>query len=407
MGGARRKGVVLVRGTLLAVALVLACWIGVFSPAAAQQASDPLRDLVSVGAPLVASAGMPSAAERAMAAASLAAPPASEVAGAAAAGDSPVGEPGVAPAIGVPNPFDIFSSLDPRTWATAILDAVVELIAGSMIEAIRGFVDWASGLGDSSLNIITRTPPAGTYESTTVRALWDLSRGIANASLAVIVMWGGFNVIVKQHLMRSPYDGVMELLPRILLAAIAANLSLELVRVLVDLNNALAGAVGGVGLPGYDQATASQSGMAMVMVAMTYAIVALLLTFQMLMRLALICLLIVVAPVMVVTWVLPQTQGWVRWWAHLLPITVMQQAVQVLVLRLGTALMVELTPGSPSNALLTLLLGIAVCYLTLRVPSMLSSQARYSGLSSVVSLVVLSRAASGLGSRLGAGAGAR
>ena len=85
----------------------------------------------------------------------------------------------------------------------------------------------------------------------------------------------------------------------------------------------------------------------------------------------------------------------------------MQQAVQVLVLRLGTALMVELTPGSPSNALLTLLLGIAVCYLTLRVPSMLSSQARYSGLSSVVSLVVLSRAVGGLGSRLGAGAGAR
>jgi hypothetical protein len=399
--------VVLVRGTLLAVALVLACWIGVSSPAAAQQASDPLRDLVSVGAPLVASAGMPSAAGRAMAAASLAAPRANEVASAAVAGDSPVGEAGAEPAIDVPNPFDIFSSLDPRTWATAILDAVVELIAGSMIEAIRGFVDWASGLGDSSLNIITRTPPEGTYESTTVRALWDLSRGIANASLAVIVMWGGFNVIVKQHLMRSPYDGVMELLPRILLAAIAANLSLELVRVLVDLNNALAGAVGGVGLPGYDQATASQSGMAMVMVAVTYAIVALLLTFQMLMRLALICLLIVVAPVMVVTWVLPQTQGWVRWWAHLLPITVMQQAVQVLVLRLGTALMVELTPGSPSNALLTLLLGIAVCYLTLRVPSMLSSQARYSGLSSVVSLVVLSRAAGGLGARLGAGAGAR
>ncbi|TAJ16117.1 MAG: hypothetical protein EPO65_13895, partial [Dehalococcoidia bacterium] len=326
MGGASRKGVVLVRGTLLVVAVVLTCWVGVPTPAAAQQASDPLRDLVSVGAPLVASAGMPSAAAPAAAGASLVVPRAGAAA-VLAAGAAPGVLTGAAPAIGVPNPFDIFSSLDPRTWATAILDAVVELIAGSLIEAIRGFVDWASGFGDSSLNIITRTPPAGTYESTTVRALWDLSRGVANASLAVIVMWGGFNVIVKQHLMRSPYDGVMELLPRILLAAIAANLSLELVRVLIDLNNALAGAVGGVGLPGYDQATASQSGMAMVMVAVTYAIVALLLTFQMLMRLALICLLIVVAPVMVVTWVLPQTQGWVRWWAHLLPITVMQQAI--------------------------------------------------------------------------------
>ena len=62
-----RKGVV-VRGTLLAAAVVLACWIGIPSPAAAQQATDPLRDLVSVGAPLVASAGMPSSGSPATAA---------------------------------------------------------------------------------------------------------------------------------------------------------------------------------------------------------------------------------------------------------------------------------------------------------------------------------------------------
>ena len=64
-------------------------------------------------------------------------------------------------------------------------------------------------MGDSSLNIITRTPAEGTYESSTVRSLWDLSRSVANAALAVIVMWGGFNVVLKQHT-RSPYDGVME-----------------------------------------------------------------------------------------------------------------------------------------------------------------------------------------------------
>ena len=34
-------------------------------------------------------------------------------------------------------------------------------------------------------------------------------------------------------------------------------------------------------------------------------------------------------------------------------------------LRLGSSLMVELTPGSVSDALLTLLLGIAVCWMTL------------------------------------------
>src|SRR5690606_5856407 len=149
--------------------------------------------------------------------------------------------------------------------------------------------------------------------------------------------------------------------------------------VLVELNNAFAGAVGETGLPGYDQATGTQASIAMVMVAVTYVIVALLLAFQMLMRLALICTLTVLAPVMVVAWVLPQTQGWARWWAHLLPITVFQQAVQVLSLRLGAALMIELTPSSGTDWVLAMMLGIAVCYLTLRIPTLLSSQTRFAG----------------------------
>lgn len=398
------------RGTLLAVTVVVLCWFGIPSPAAAQQATDPLADLVLAGAPLVASTGMPSGGT-AMAAVATSSAPRPSATGTAPASSlampARAPAPPVSPEQAVPNPLNLLGGLDPRNWAAAILDAVVEAFAGALLDAVRGFVDWALGFGDSSLNFITRTPAAGTYDSTTVRTLWDLTRGIANAGMAVIVMWGGFNVILKEHT-RAPYDGVMELLPRVLLAALAVNLTIEIVRVLVELNNGFAGAVGEVGLPGYEQANASQDGMAMVLVAVAYGVVALLLAFQMLMRLALICVLTVLGPLMVLTWVLPQTQGWARWWAHLLPITVFQQAVQVLVLRLGSTLMVELTPGSAADALLTLLLGTAVCYLTLRVPSLLSSQARFAGLGSVVSLVVLSRAAGTLGSRgAGAASGAR
>lgn len=394
------------RGTLLAVTVALVCWIGIPSPAAAQQTADPLRDLILAGAPLVASTGMPSGGTTVPTAASPVQPGDTPSTPLAAAGALPGSE--LAPAPAMPNPLNLLGGLDPRNWASAVLDTIVELIAGAILDALTAVVDWALGFGDSSLNIITRTPAAGTYESSTVRALWELSRGIANGALAVIVMWGGFNIILKQHT-RAPYDGVMELLPRVLLAALGANLTLEIVRVLVELNNAFAGAVGETGLPGYDMATGAQSGMAMVMVGVTYVIVALLLAFQMLMRLALICMLTVLGPVMVVAWVLPQTQGWARWWAHLLPITVMQQAVQVLVLRLGSALMVELTPGSVANAALTLMLGIAVCYLTLRVPSLLSSQTRFAGLASIVSLVVVSRLAGRLSPSGGtaAAAGAR
>jgi TrbL/VirB6 plasmid conjugal transfer protein len=397
-----------VRGLVLATIVALACSLLLAVPAHAQQATSPLAALVGAGAPLVTP--VPSTSASGAAPAPVAATRAStnpSQPGAAlarsAGGVAPGVQPGVSPEIGIPNPLDLLGALDPRKWAGDILDAVITTIGGALIEAMRELVDWALGLGGSSLNFVTRTPAAGSYESATVRSLWDFSRAIVNVALAAIVMWGGFNVIIKQHT-RSPYHEAMELLPRVILAALAANLTLEFARVLIDLNNGFAGAIGQVGLPGYEQASTSQEGMAAVFMAISYGIVVLLLVLQMLMRLALIDLLIVLSPLMMLLWVLPQTQGWTRWWTNLFPITVFQQAVQMITLRLGSALMIELTPGSVSNALLTLLLGIAVCWLTLKVPSLLRGQVQHAGLGSVVNLVVLSKVGGSLAARGGAAA---
>jgi hypothetical protein len=300
----------------------------------------------------------------------------------------------------IPNPLDwLPGGLNPLNWAQDIVNAVFTMIGEAMLEAIRGFVDWALGLGGSSLNFVTRTPAAGTYDSTTVRSLYDFSRAIANVALAVIVMWGGFNVILKEHT-RSPYHEAMELLPRVILAALAANLTIEFARMLIDINNALAAGVGDVGLPGYDAATPQQEGLALIVTAVAYGVVAILLAFQMLMRLALLAMLIVLGPIAALLWVLPQTQQWTRWWTDLFVITVFQQAVQVLVLALGTALMVELTPGSVSNALLTMLLGLAVCWLTLKVPSLLRSARSQAGITNVLTFAMATHA---LGAMAGAG----
>lgn len=387
------------RGLLFASCAAFVCWLTLASPAQAQQAPNPLTDLVRAGSPLVALAPMTSSGGQTAADTPAATSPPIPAAQPDTSAANPVApQAPAAPAFGIPgipNPLD---ALDPREWASDILDAVITMLGKALLEAIRGFSDWALGFGDSSLNFVTRTPASGSYESETVRSLWDFSRAIANAGLALIVMWGGFNIIVKEHT-RSPYHGAMELLPRVILGALAANLSLELARLVIDTNNALAAGVGQVGLPGYDQAGATQEGVALVFVALAYGVIALLLVFQMLMRLALIDVLLVLAPVMMLLWVLPQTQGWTRWWTNLFPITVFQQTVQMVVLRLGASLMVELTPGSASNALLTLLLGIAVCWLTLKVPSLLRGQVHQAGIGSVVSLVVLSRLGTGLAAR--------
>ena len=374
----------------LALGLAGAPLVGATS-ATAQEADDTLDELSSAGIPLLNSpaATVPQPA-----------PPAHPGPDGQPAADTLVDLPIPNPTNWIPNPTDwLPGSLNPVNWAKDIVNAVFALIGQAMLEAIRGFVDWALGMGGSSLNFVTRTPAEGTYDSPTVRSLYDFSRAIVNAALAVVVMWGGFNVIIKEHT-RSPYHEAMELLPRVILAALAANLTIEFARMLIDINNALAAGVGDVGLPGYDQATPSQDGLALIFTAVVYGIVAILLVFQMLMRLALLAMLIVLGPIAALLWVLPQTQQWTRWWTDLFVITVFQQAVQVMVLALGTALMVELTPGSASNALLTMLLGLAVCWLTLKVPSLLRSARSQAGITNVLTLAMASHA---LGAVAGAG----
>lgn len=396
-------------GTTVAVALV----VGVLAvaPVHAEKPDttdrQALAELVFAGAPLTAQSVDASTSASPAAPSSIRLPPAASLPSASPSFSvpGPLTNPQVeqVDVPDIPNPLDWFDNLDPRKRAGDILNAVLTTIGQALLEAIRGFVDWAMGFGDSSLNFVTRTPAEGTYASPTVRSLWDFSRALVNVALAVIIMWGGFNVMVKEHT-RSPYHEAMEMLPRVILAALAANLTLEFARFLIDSNNAISAAIGQVGLPGYDQATPSQEGIALIFTALAYGMVAILLVFQMLMRLALIDMLIVLAPVAALLWVLPQTQTWSRWWADLFPITVFQQAIQMMVLRLGSALMVELTPGSLSNALLTLLLGIAVCWLTLKVPSLLRSRMSAAGLGSVVTLVVAARFLGVLGGT-GRGAG--
>jgi hypothetical protein len=143
----------------------------------------------------------------------------------------------------IPNPFDAFDRLSPTTLANDLLDALLTAIGGALLGAVRGVVDWALGLGDSSLNIVTQTPAEGTYESPTVRSMWDFSRALANAALALVVMWGGFGVNVKEQT-RTPYHDLMELLPRVALAAVGANLTLIFAALLIDANNTPAGEAG-------------------------------------------------------------------------------------------------------------------------------------------------------------------
>jgi len=268
---------------------------------------------------------------------------------------------------------------DPLQWATRLFnDALVGLgrsTSGEMVEKL----DWLMGRGN---NIVNSTPGELSYDNPNVRRLWGVVRGAANAGLAVALVLGGFNLIVHPHI-RAPYHGALELLPRLAVGGILVNTSLDWGRFAIDMNNALCKGVGSASIPAWTTVQSSTAGATLLnlLAIGIYVLMGMLLFGQMVMRLALIDALLIVAPIALLCWVLPQTQGWARLWFTTFFGTVFVQFLQVVVLQLGTMLM-ETVAGQVPNAvtnpatngqqwIMTLLFSIAVLQLTRKVPNLM------------------------------------
>lgn len=263
---------------------------------------------------------------------------------------------------------------DPAQWAQQALAAVLSAFFSGALAALLRVLGWAQGLGGSAFNFITRTPPEGSYASSSVVTLWTWVVGVADAALALLVMWGGY-LVMSRHALDLRAHSAMRMLPRIALAALAANLSLAFATFFIDLGNALSDGVGQIALPGYATASAVQQDLATLILAVVYAVVGFLLVAQMLLRLALLDVLIVLAPLGFLCWALPTTQAWARLWTSTFVATALVQFLQMLALRLGALLITELTPGRLDSATLTLLVGIAALTLTFKLPGMLQNWA--------------------------------
>jgi hypothetical protein len=200
-------------------------------------------------------------------------------------------------------------------------------------------------------------------------------------------------------------------LPRLLLGAILINTAAWWCRLAIDVNNA---ACGVFGAPNIADTVATilrvtldpthLSGLLMLLVA---TIMAILLLIQQLMRLALVDVLLILAPLAALSWILPQSQAWGRLWGRLFIGTVFAQAVQVLTLRLGFNLTTGLPPLSVGG-LLQPLLGIAVLALVLKIPGLMNGAG--AGGNIVAGLVTTGASAavgSGVGLAVRGGLGAR
>jgi TrbL/VirB6 plasmid conjugal transfer protein len=282
----------------------------------------------------------------------------------------------LASAPAAPGPLGFFA--DPGAWATTVFNTALVGLARNTSTDIVSVMGWLLGNG----NVISQTPPLLSYDNDAVRQLWGVMRSVANAGLAVVAAAGGLSLILNPHI-RAPYHGALELIPRLLLGGLLVNTSLGWGRFVIDLNNALCQALGTREIPAWSTILQQPVNSLLVelVALLVYLLMGILLLVQMLMRLALVDVLLAIAPLALLGWVLPQTNGWARLWFTTFLGTVFAQFLQVLVLQLGVQL-IRLLPtllqGAATNApdngrewLVGLLLGVAVLQLARKVPRLL------------------------------------
>ncbi|HEU0166833.1 MAG TPA: conjugal transfer protein TrbL family protein [Chloroflexota bacterium] len=287
--------------------------------------------------------------------------------------DSPSGASGAAASM--PNASSASASgsslpfgIDLGDLVSKVFNMALFVLFDGIAEALKQMV---GGLMSSQINVITQTPPAASYGSGAVLSLWGIVRAIANAALALVAAWAGFDLMLREHI-GSPYHEVAEILPRLVLGAVLVNTSLSWGQLVIDVENALCGAIGAASLPGWQDLTV-ESGQVLIqaLAALAYLVTSLLLLLQMYVRLALIDLLLVTSPIALLCWVLPQTQRWSSLWSSAFFGAVFGQFAQVVALKLGDALMNDVSMPSADGHLLTMFLGIALMTLTIKIPAII------------------------------------
>ena len=239
-------------------------------------------------------------------------------------------------------------------------------------------------------DILTGTPPNLTYLHEAVQQAWMVVWVVVAAGLGVILAWAGITMIFREHLGSHDF-GWRELVPRLMIAVVAASTSLWWGSFIIDLADSIsrfvavslevtAGDLLRAPLDVFLQAIqVGNTGLALALALLylVYGFFILYVIGQFIIRLALIDLLLVLAPVALGLWVLPMTAGWGRYWLKTFLVTVFQQSVQLVALALAIAFLddfASIGAGQPVNDFLwQLLMSIAFVYLTTRVPSMLGT----------------------------------
>ena len=189
-------------------------------------------------------------------------------------------------------------------------------------------------------DILTGTPPDLTYAHDLVRQAWMVVWAITSGALVVILGWMGLSFIMAEHL-GTGQAGWREMVPRLVLGLVAAASSLWWCALVLDVADAVSGFIAvSLNVTAGDMlrstlrtlmtaVEAGSVGMALLLAVLylVYGFFVLYVIVQMVLRLALIDILLALAPIALGLWILPHTAGWGRHWLRLFMTTVFQQAI--------------------------------------------------------------------------------
>ena len=236
-------------------------------------------------------------------------------------------------------------------------------------------------------DILTGTPPDLTYANEMVRHAWMVVWAITSGALVVILGWMGLSLIMAEHL-GTRQAGWREMVPRLVLGLVAAASSLWWCALVLDVADAVSGFVAvSLNVTAGDLlrstlhtlmtgVQAGSVGMALLLAVLylVYGFFVLYVIVQMVLRIALIDILLALAPIALGLWILPHTAGWGRHWLRLFMTTVFQQAIQLIALALGFGFLNEVAAFEPVQDLIwKLLLSLSFVYMATRVPSMMGN----------------------------------
>jgi hypothetical protein len=212
-----------------------------------------------------------------------------------------------------------------------------------------------------------------------VRELWGVSVGLANTCYVLLVTAGGVLLMTNETL-QTRYT-VKDVAPRLVVGLVASNTSLLLVGVGIEVANALSRALLGPGVDP-DQARATlravlvfpldDADVLLTLVALVVVVLALVLGASYVLRVAVLVVLTVAAPLALACHALPHTEAVARWWWRTvlacLAVPVAQSLALICGLRVFFHTDQDRVLGLGSARLVDLLVATCLLWLLARIP---------------------------------------